>query len=326
MAVSGARSDKYDVLLIHRNPSRRQFKWLQSRAVPFVYDIDDLMLADDVRGGRRVAEQQSISWCLEHAHAVTAPSRRLLAALNHALAGGLGTRAVYLANAGLPQPPARRSPMRPRLLWVSSAQPLGAADLDDACVGIADAARALATDIMMIGRFPQQIRARFPSYEAVEWIEPRAYLDLLQRGPFIALAPLSLALAPAQQTFADCKSDIKIAQYGSAGVAGAYSAVPPYTESDLPCHIVPRNTRSDWAAALQQLADKFPDEGNRLAEHPAFAQRRPAVLAAEIYEILQQAAKLNVPFSFRAIATPDTMRKIERRVRSFRSRLMTSDR
>jgi len=176
---------------------------------------------------------------------------------------------------------------------------------------------------MMIGRFPQQIRARFPAHEAVEWIEPRAYLELLQRGPFIAIAPLSLALAPAQQTFADCKSDIKIAQYGSAGVAGAYSAVPPYTESDLPCHIVLRNTRGDWAAALQQLADRFPEEGDRLAEHPAFARRRPAVLAAQIYEILQQAAKLTAPFSFRAMATPDTIRKIERRVRGLRSRLMT---
>src|SRR5437870_5752279 len=60
MAVSGARSDKYDVLLTHRNPSRRQSKWLQSRALPFVYDIDDLLLIDGARGVRRVAEQQSI--------------------------------------------------------------------------------------------------------------------------------------------------------------------------------------------------------------------------------------------------------------------------
>ena len=145
-----------------------------------------------------------------------------------------------------------------------------APDLDEACLGINDAIQALNTKIVMVGRFPQPLLDFFPSREVIDWLEPSAYLDLLAREPFIAVAPLSLNLPPPLQTFADCKSDIKIAQFGSSRIAGAYSAAPPFTESDLPCHIVPHNTRAAWSDALLTLARAFPDEGNRLGDHPAF--------------------------------------------------------
>jgi hypothetical protein len=323
MAVTGARSDKYDVLLTHRNPSRCQHKWLKARSIRFVYDIDDLLLADDVRGVRRAAEQSSIQWCLENADAVTAPSRRLLAMLDRKLPNGLGARAIHLPNAGLERPPPTKAKSKPRFLWASSAQPMDAGDLDAVCLGISDAVQALNTDIVMIGRFPQRLLDFFPSRQVMEWLEPSAYLELLASGPFIAVAPLSLTLPAAQQMFADCKSDIKIAQYGASRIAGAYSAALPFTESDLPCHIVP-NTRADWAEALRMLANDFPDQGNRLADHPAFALRRPAVLAAQLHEVLKRTAEVTEPFSFWAISTPNLARTVEHRVRMWRSRFRRS--
>lgn len=322
MAVAGTRSDKYDVLLAHRNLSRRQHGWLKSRGVPFVYDIDDLLLSDEVRGGRRIAEQQSIRWCLESAHIVTAPSRRLLQTLDHKLPTGLGARAIHLSNPGRDMPPPNKSRALPEFFWASSAQPLPAPDLDEACLGINDAIEALMTRIVMVGRFPQRLLDFFPAREVIDWLEPSAYLALLARGSFIAVGPLSLELPVSQQRFADCKSDIKIAQFGSSRIAGAYSPAPPFAESDLPCHLVPQNTRAAWSDALRTLAGRFPDEGNKLGDHPAFTRRRPAVLAEQFYRLLRQTAAVTEPFSFHAISTPNVGRTIERRIRSLRAKLL----
>ncbi len=322
MAIAGARSDKYDVLLTHRNPSRRQYSWLKSRGAPFLYDIDDLLLSDDVRGTRRVAEQQSIRQCLETAYIVTAPSRRLLQTLDNKLAKRLAPRAIHLPNAGRDVPPPNKPRSTPRFFWASSAQPMSAHDLDEACLGISDAIQALNTEIVMVGRFPQRLLDFFPSRDVIDWLEPSAYLDLLARESLIAVAPLSLNLPTSQQTFADCKSDIKIAQFGSSRIAGAYSPAPPFTESDLPCHIVPQNTRAAWDDALRSLAAGFPDEGNRLGDHDAFARRRPAVLAEQLYQLLRRTAAVTEPFPFRAISTPTIGRIIERRIRSLRAKLL----
>src|SRR5262249_30051975 len=113
MAVTGARSDKYEVLLSHRNLSRRQHGWLTSHRIPFVYDIDDLLLSGEVHGARRVAEQQAIRWCLEHAATVTAPSRRLLQVIDQKLPRGLGPRASHLPNPGRDAVPLNKIPGLP---------------------------------------------------------------------------------------------------------------------------------------------------------------------------------------------------------------------
>jgi hypothetical protein len=321
MALTGARSDRYDALLGHRNLSRRQQAWLTAREIPFVYDIDDLLLSDEVGGARRIAEQRAIRWCLEHASVVTAPSRRLLRALGDRLPGGLGTRANHLANPGRETPSAAKAPALPRFFWASSAQPMDATDLDEACLGINDAVQSLNTEIVMVGRFPQRLLDFFPSRRVMDWIEPSAYLDLLAGEPLIAVAPLSLKLPIARQAFADCKSDIKVAQFGSSRIAGAYSAAPPFAESDLPCTIVPQNTRAAWSDGLLGLARGFPGEGNRQADDPAFARRRPTVLGEQLHQILLQTAAMTEPFSFRAISTPNVARTIERRIRTLRSKI-----
>jgi hypothetical protein len=201
---------------------------------------------------------------------------------------------------------------------------MDAPDLDEACLGINDAVQSLNTAIVIVGRFPQRLLDFFPSRHVMDWIEPSAYLDLLAREPLIAVAPLSLSLSAARQAFADCKSDIKIAQFGSSRIAGAYSAAPPFAESDLPCKIVPQNTRAAWSEALLALARDFPDGGNRQADHPVFALRRPTVLAEQLHQVLRQTAATTEPFSFRAISTPNVARTIERHIRSLRLRIFRS--
>ena len=58
----------FDVLMVHRNPGKRQIAWLRRAGIPFIYDIDDLLLsADGDLSGRRAQEQDAIRWCLGNA-------------------------------------------------------------------------------------------------------------------------------------------------------------------------------------------------------------------------------------------------------------------
>jgi hypothetical protein len=326
MAVSGAVAEKYDAVIAHRNVSRRQLKWLRQSGTQFIYDIDDLLFQADQTGiGRRqAAEQKAVGWCLENAFLITSPSRRLLSTLDRNLQGRLSLKRVYLPNAGASEIPPERKSSLPRLLWVSSAEPMYASDIEETCLGIDDALQALRTEILLVGRFPDHVRNMFGAKQLLKWVEPRNYMGFLSTGDFIAVAPLSKNLSHLQQQFADCKSDIKIAQFGSSRIAGAYAAAPPFVESDLPRQIVPSNRRADWADAIRQIAEEYPGGSNRLGEHPSFELRRPQVLAGQFFYLIEQVAAVTREFSFWAIPTPDIGRRVEQQIRRWRSRLTTT--
>ena len=322
MAAHGERFARYDVVLMHRNPNRRQIGWIQRHSAPFVYDIDDLLLGlpADKQSSKRRAEQRSISWSLLHASVVTPPSRRLSTTLEQRLHRKFAS-AQLLPNAGAEVPPAAKPAVRPRLLWVSSALPQWPGEIDAIARGIAAGAIASEVEILLVGRFPEAVRAMLPRHEIISWLDHASYRRLLAEKPLIAVAPLGAALPESEQCFLDCKSDIKAAEYGSNRVAAAYSSVPPYIESDLPCPLIVKNASEDWRDAVERLARNFPDEGNRLADHASFAARRPSVLAQRLLLALEHARQSGKPsFTYRAISTPRFARTLERKVRRLFSR------
>jgi hypothetical protein len=323
LALTGSASAQYDVLIVHRNPSTRQAAWLRRNKLPFLYDIDDLLLVQPhgPATGRRRAERDHIAWCLAHATVVTSPSRRLLATLDAGLPG-LAERSIYLANAGAETVPPEKRSSKPRLLWVSSALAPQTDEFDEVCNGIAAAARALDTEVTLVGRFRDAVRNSFARRADIAWLAPPDYQNLLATGSFIAAAPLATALQPDFQAFVDCKSDIKIAQFGSNRIAGVYSPAPPYTESDLPATIARANSQQAWFESIMTLATDHPGMGNGLAEHPAFAGRRPSVLAAQLLQALDLVQSASQPFGFRAVPTPALIGAIERQVRRWRSRVL----
>jgi hypothetical protein len=321
LAVTGGGS-RFDVLLVHRNPGRRQIAWLRRSGLPFVYDIDDLLLHEPSRAARRRArEQDAIRWCLTNAAVVTSPSRRLLTTLDTRLSASLGVRAVYLPNSGFDVQPAGAAKAKPRLLWVSSAGQ-HYDELIPVARGIAAAAAAIGTDVVVVGRMPDAVRAAMPGHSHMPWIVPEQFQRFLAQGSYIAVAPLPTALPPHEQNFVDCKSDIKAAQFCSLGIAALYSPAVPYAESDLPCALAPTNTESDWRDGLIELARGFPESGRRLADHPAVAARSRTVVAQQLLDALSRAhAATGAAFSFQARPTPGLLRSLERKIRSLRARL-----
>jgi len=332
MKLSGNRSDRYSVLIAHRSLGRRQISWLREHDVPFVYDIDDLLVCDhqgsanETRGHQRLSQQEAIRWCLKRASAVTSPSQRLLAELDRRLGGGVLPKATLLPNPGQAHIPPPKPPGQPAILWTSSAEPLMAPDLDEACAGICDAAAAKKLPFLLIGRFSASLFDVLKPHRSVAWLEADRYLELLGRDNLIAVAPLSQQLPSDLQTFSDCKSDIKIAQYASSRVPGVYSPAPPFVDSDLPRRIARDNSRAAWRDAIIELAEAGQeDAGNGLAEMPAVLARRPSVLAEVYYQVLCEVAAQSRPFAFHAVPTPKVGRRIEEGLRSIGRRLSARD-
>jgi hypothetical protein len=322
MALDGD-AGPYDVILVHRNPGGRQIAWLRRSGLPFIYDVDDLLLRDPVPAdSRRAREQLAMRWCLAHAHCITSPSRRLLRTLELWTEQSFGERAVYLPNPGFPSVarPAREV-TRPCLLWVSS----HGEHYDEFCeigAGIAAAADTIGCEVVLIGRFADSVRAAVPNHIHVPWLEPDQYRQFVANGPFIAVAPLPLGLPHTEQEFVECKSDIKAAQFCSLGIAAAYSPAPPYSESDLPCALVPTNTAADWCDRLVELAGGFPSEGMMLAQEPAVAARGEPIVAQQLHAVLARVRDATGrQFVLRSVPTPSVFRRMEQRFRSLRTRL-----
>lgn len=330
MQITGETSDRYDVLLAHRNLSVRQTAWLRSHEnVPFVYDIDDLLLEDSGPSSsekrisrRRAAQQDSIRLCLARASIVTSPSPHLISELRSLSFSELGSKTRVLPNPGqeLISPP-KYGRCR-TILWTSSAAPMIAPDLEEACYGIAEGAKRTGLSLLLIGKFSPSLKKILVPRRAIEWLDPEAYLELLRDESMIAVAPLSRCLPAIQQRFANCKSDIKIAHYASSRIDGAYSDVPPFASSELPKKVVIDNSREAWRDAIVEMSDSAPQAGNVLAERPAVLARRPSQVAKGLYEILVEAAASRAqPFPFWSIPTPRIGRQIEAGLRSLAGRL-----
>jgi hypothetical protein len=323
MAISRRAFDRYDVVLTHRNPSRRQIAWLRRHPSPFVYDIDDLLLQGMTTRARQLGEQAAIEWCLSHAFRITSPSARLLSMLARRMSTSFEARAVLLPNTGLEQTPPPKSGEKPRLLWVSSDfLKFPTAELEGIFQGVSAAVGELGIDTLLLGRFAETLPPELARGEQIRWLAHDDYRRLLGKGDFVAVAPLSIGLPPELQCVEDCKSDVKAAEFGSSRIDAAYSAAAPYTDSHLPCSIVPANTARDWRQAIIRLVEGFPNAGNGLGENPAFSERRPSFVALQLFECLLQASKIGAPVAFRSIRTPRFARDAERKLRALRLRLL----
>jgi hypothetical protein len=191
-------------------------------------------------------------------------------------------------------------------------------ELNEIASGIDAAARAIGAEVVLVGRFHDAVRALIPGHRHVPWLEPRQYRQFLAEGSFIAAMPMPLALAADVQDFFNCKSDIKAAEYGSLGISALYSRAPPYTESDLPCVIVPTNSAADWRDRMIELAKGFPGEGMKLARHPALAGRQRQVIARQLFEVLSRAcAATGRTFNYRSLPTPSAYYWLKRGMLSF---------
>ena len=133
---------------------------------------------------------------------------------------------------------------KPRIGWAGGSTHTGDLEL------IADIVKDLAQDIdwIFFGMCPQKLRPYIKEYHS--GVPIHMYPQKL------ASLGLDLALAPLENSqFNDCKSNLRLLEYGACGLPVICSNTRAYVESKLPVHIV-KNRYKDWMEAIRaHIAD-----------------------------------------------------------------------
>ena len=245
----------FDAIWVQREISPVSMVVLMLLARPFIYDIDDNLLASPAyRPAFSIAQQQSVRHLLHSCAVLSCSTARLGRELQRgALIQVIGKAFVTpnLARAG-----PRRRPVGPphSLIWVAS----DSLPLTESALPILTAIRDFcinqALRIICIGVAPPDIFVEADvSVHHVGPVPYSAYLPLLESyAPAILACPLETNGDLSTQRFVDSKSDIKMLEALSSGLIGVFSQAAPYLESNLPGAILTENSYAAWYEALTQ--------------------------------------------------------------------------
>lgn len=284
-ALSGLEGfEVFDAVLVQREGPPRVLEWLSRLGIPFVYDIDDLLGA---RASYRAeipdkAAKRFVDSAAGLCARLLVSNGRLLAALERRTGLDLASKAVMAPNLC----PFERPPVRPPgppelLLWTSSDLPALTSSRQAVVEAVREFSAARGLGVRLIGHFPPDIVNVLPGAKLLgpmDYWRHKLFLANLPRS--LAVAPLESEAEPRTQEFIDCKSDVKMAEYGGAGLAGVYSLAAPHEDSDLRAGVLARNTRSGWLAALGEAygapISRWDEEASRIASLRAPSVAAPA--------------------------------------------------
>ncbi len=144
---------------------------------------------------------------------------------------------------GLPAPRRNAGP-RPRVGWAGGIGHTGDLEM------VADVVAELAGEVdwVFFGMCPDRLRPHVAEYHPG--------VDIHAYPRFLARLNLDLAIAPLEQNrFNECKSNLRLLEYGACAVPVVCSDVGPYRGGALPVTQV-RNRHRDWVGAIRaHLAD-----------------------------------------------------------------------
>jgi len=304
-ALSGREGlDAFDALLVQRQAPMRVARFLSRSGLPFVYDLDDLLVSrasyrrDAPDAGLREFVDQACGLCRR----LTVPHRRLLASLESRLGLDLAHKAVIAPNLCPLSEPVSRPPAPPRcLVWTSSDLPALTVSKRGVLQAVREFSRARNMPVRLIGEFDPAIVQALPGAVAMGRMDYwRHKLFLLNLPPSIGVAPLETGADPHTQEFVDCKSDVKMIEYGGFGHAGVYSRAAPHVDTDLKAGLLADNTAEAWLEALEAAAEAEPERWAR--ESRAIVRARNAeTAAASGWGSALAEARLDGPVSLRHV-------------------------
>jgi hypothetical protein len=144
---------------------------------------------------------------------------------------------------GLPAP-RRNTGTKPRVGWAGGVGHAGDLEL------VADVVAELAGEVdwVFFGMCPDRLRPHIAEFHEG--------VDISRYPRTLALLNLDLAIAPLEQNrFNECKSNLRLLEYGACAVPVVCSDVGPYRGNELPVTQV-RNRHRDWVSAIREhLAD-----------------------------------------------------------------------
>jgi len=250
--VEQARIDP-DVVVLQRRVTDEELERMRrmprfSRALK-VFELDDYLPNLPVKNIHREHMPRDILRSLRRAFALVDRVVVSTPALAEAFAGMhpdiriTGNRLPPAWWRNLPAP-RRNTGTKPRVGWAGGVSHAGDLEM------IAGVITELASEVdwVFLGMCPEQLRP------CVAEFHPGVDITVYPRT--LARLNLDLAIAPLEQNrFNECKSNLRLLEYGACAVPVVCSDVGPYRGDDLPATRV-RNRHRDWVGAIRDhLAD-----------------------------------------------------------------------
>ena len=243
----------FHAVVVHRAHDPGLVTVLRALDVPFLYDLDDnLLAAPAYRDAFAAKTGEMVRTMLARAAVISCSTPRLVQLLQAGSGIRLTDRAVVSPNLA-PTPAIPRPPGRPRaLIWASSDTPALTAARHLIEAAVRDFCIAHRIRLVCLGAKPSATLAA-AGPEHIGLLPRAAYLDYIRAlAPAILVCPLETGAEPGTQDFVDGKSDIKMLDAAMTGLVGVYSDAAPYRETEIAGAILCPNTYDGWLGGLER--------------------------------------------------------------------------
>jgi hypothetical protein len=251
---SNVSEQAFDAIWVQREVPPEAAIALHTLGRPFVYDIDDNLLASPgFRPAFSIEMTQTVRNLIWSCHVLSCSTARLAHVLNAGAMAPVIDKVIVTPNL-LREPPAPRPSGTPRfLIWVSSDTPALTQSRQAVIKAIRDFCLAHDLRLACIGAEPPDlIQESDVDVMHVRKVPYGSYLSLLRSfAPAILACPLETDGDPGTIAFIDGKSDIKMLEALAGGLVGVFSRARPYLESDVPEPILCDNTYRGWIEGLR---------------------------------------------------------------------------
>jgi len=254
---SAAELDQVDVVWAQRAPLSCVNFLVETCSGNYVYDIDDnLLITPGYRAPWAPEWITLVTSLIEHSRVVTVPSPRLSASLESHLPFSIARRAMVAYNVTDTVSPRRFSgPPAGLLLAASDALPMTTSRATF-LNGVEHFCRTRGLPLIYMGSPANVFSDLGCEVINLGMMSYDRYRTALRTQNLLAVAPLELWADERTIEFVNCKSDIKMVEFGAAGVPGVYAKAPPYLESPLKVGpLVDCGDEADLVAALHAVAD-----------------------------------------------------------------------
>jgi hypothetical protein len=287
----------FDAIWVQRQISPEVALALRSLRRPFIYDIDDNLLATPgYRPPFPIELRQTVRNLIWSCSVLSCSTARLGQLLQSASDVDLVEKTIVTPNL-LREPPPPRPIGKPRVLvWVSSDTPALTGSRADVVKAMRDFCLSYGMKLVCIGAEPPDLIAE----SEVDVLHIRqapygSYISLLRSfAPGIMACPLEANSAGGSDDFIDAKSDIKMLEVLAGGLTGVFSRARPYTESDLPRPILCDNSYRGWMEALREAWTRCGQASEAVAIP---ACRYASVVGTQPWLEAIEAARLPLPLS-----------------------------
>jgi hypothetical protein len=261
----------FDAIWVQREVSPEMAVALQILGRPFVYDIDDNLLANPgYRPAFPLEMVQTVGNLIRSCVALSCSTARLAEQLEMRMKSYVIDKAIVTPNI-LREQPALRPTGTPRfLIWGSSDSPALTASRMVVIKAIRDFCLSNHVKLVCLGAEPPDpILESEVEVTHIRNIPYGSYLSVLRSfAPAIMVCPLETDADEDTRAFIDAKSDLKMLEAMAGGLVGVFSRARPYLDSDLPGPILCDNTYAAWMEALN-LAWRQSAEPAAVGEVPA---------------------------------------------------------